>query len=280
MKFPGVFLFLIFVLYMVPNDVTCENRSRRDSPRNPQPSLMKRFKLRPVGMLPFSLQPCNEKPQVSHATVTCGYSGCYVQCDEDYMIASSLEGINLPCDHSSAKLTFDGKPWLAEDVQCIPYCGVLGCLHGGVCTEPHKCQCQPDYRGDNCEIPPGDIPIAPPVPVVYPESCSDPDFPVVNAEVTRNGEQLVVRCSPGHEFSIGGTVAFIQCRAGRWDYPRGIFLHGGALMCQEKQCHPLARTGGPACPGVCVTVPTSTGAPRVVVCAAHCPKPRTSPMPP
>lgn len=249
MNIPGVFLFLIFLLGVVPNDVTCKNRPRRQLPLNTQPSPVTNFKTLPAEMLPFTLQQCNEEPDILHAKVTCGYSGCYVECADEYRMASGLEGINLHCDHSSGKLTFNGKPWLPEDVACLPYCGILGCLHGGTCIEPQKCQCQTNYRGDHCELPPDNAPLPPAAPVVYPETCKDPEFPVINAEVTRNGEQLLVRCAPEHEFSIGGTVAFIQCRAGRWDYPRGIFLSGGALMCQEMKCQPPCQNGGTCLPG-------------------------------
>lgn len=247
MKIPGFPLLLIFHLYVVAHEVTGKDMwSRRELPWNAQQSFTKSSKT-----LPFSLKQCNEKPDVPLAQVTCDYSGCEVQCGEDYRMktATGSQGVKLNCDRSSGQLTLNGKPWNTQDVHCAPYCGILGCLHGGVCTEPYKCRCQPYYEGDHCERPPLNATQTPSAPVVYPQTCEDPEFPVINAEVTRDGEQLLVRCSPGHQFSIGGTVAFIQCRAGRWDYPRGIFTHGALLMCQEMRCYPPCRNGGTCLPG-------------------------------
>ncbi|KAG0728809.1 hypothetical protein GWK47_031713 [Chionoecetes opilio] len=142
------------------------------------------------------------------------------------------------------------------------YCGLDGCYNGGECIQPQVCECVHNYTGKHCEIPPenpassevtDDTGVPQQTPVTPdPMTCPDPDFPLVNAEITRSDEQLIVRCKAGHVFDIGGTIAFVHCREGVWDHPKGVFSTEGALVCQAPRCDPPCENGGTCLPeGVC-----------------------------
>ncbi|XP_050689962.1 von Willebrand factor D and EGF domain-containing protein-like [Eriocheir sinensis] len=242
------FLLLLFFFFLEEAKAEMEGtRVLRQFEGDSKPSYASRDSQPPPLPFSFDLTECKEQPEIPNAKVRCGYSGCRVRCDKDYKTQTGLSVINLSCDHSSGTLTVDGTPWRDLNVSCTAYCGVDGCLHGGTCTNPRTCSCLDGYQGDHCEIAPETPVGATPAsgdPQTDPNSCPDPSFVLQNAEVKREGQNLLVRCQEGHVFKIGKTIAFVTCKEGVWDLPDGVLGPAGEVVCVESQCDPPCQNGG------------------------------------
>ncbi|ROT85554.1 hypothetical protein C7M84_011900 [Penaeus vannamei] len=66
-----------------------------------------------------SFENCDDDIEdLPNGAILCAFSGCRMTCDRGYQ-AKMRGRIYLLCDHSTGKLTYNGKPWRESVPRCV-----------------------------------------------------------------------------------------------------------------------------------------------------------------
>ncbi|XP_069998767.1 protein shifted [Penaeus vannamei] len=204
-----------------------------------------------------SFENCDDDIEdLPNGAILCAFSGCRMTCDRGYQ-AKMRGRIYLLCDHSTGKLTYNGKPWRESVPRCVPKCGRQGCLNGGVCVAPMQCQCQTGFTGASCEeedllMLPGEC--DPPCQnggeciidgvcdcpkhffglLCEFHSCDLPRKGLSNHDLAGDLSQLKIMCKKGYKIWSRISQLLIVCRNATWVIPRF-----GLMSENDVNCYPV-----------------------------------------